>query len=172
MTRSKGIGSSRAVSRNSGSTAKVIALTTPSEPSPIRAAAKISGFSVAEQRSTEPSAVTSSRPLIWAAIEALSRPVPWVPVAVAPATVCSMMSPILASDSPWAVSVSLSCRSGVPAATVTVPASRSSPRTPTMRPGRISSPSVAAAVVKECPEPTAFTFSPSAAARRTTSASS
>ena len=84
MTLSKVIGSSRAVSRKTGSTAKVIAVTTPSAPSPIRAAAKTSGFSFSEQVSTEPSAVTSSRPLIWAAIDPESRPVPWVPVLVAP----------------------------------------------------------------------------------------
>ncbi|CAM5718043.1 hypothetical protein SGLAM104S_06496 [Streptomyces glaucescens] len=38
--------------------------------------------------------------VIWAAIEPESRPVPWVPVLVAPATVCSMMSPMLVSDRP------------------------------------------------------------------------
>lgn len=116
--------------------------------------------------------MTSSRAVVWAAIDAESRPVPWVPVDVAPETVCSMMSPMLVSDSPCAASVSLRCLSGVPAATVTVPASRSTARTPVSRSGRISSPSVAAAGVNEWPVPAALTVSPSAAAARTAAATS
>jgi hypothetical protein len=54
----------------------VIAVTTPSAPSPIRAAAKTSGFSFSEQVISRPSAVTSSSAVICAAIEAESRPVP------------------------------------------------------------------------------------------------
>ena len=50
-----------------------------------------------------PSASTSSRPVTWAAMLARSRPVPWVPVWMAPATVCSWMSPMFARASPWAV---------------------------------------------------------------------
>jgi hypothetical protein len=118
------------VSRKTGSTAKVIAVTMPRAPRPIRAAAKISGFSFSEQVSTEPSAVTSSSPLIWAAIEPDSRPVPCVPVLVAPETVCSMMSPMLVSDSPSRASAALSLLSGVPASTVTVMDSRSILRMP------------------------------------------
>lgn len=133
---------------------------------------KTSGFSPEEQVRTEPSAVTSSRAVIWAAIDAESRPVPWVPVPAAPETVCSMMSPMLVSDSPCAASVWLRCLSGVPAATVTVPAARSTVRTPVSRSGRISSPSVAAAGVKEWPVPAALTVSPSAAAARIAAASS
>lgn len=62
--------------------------------------------------------------------------------------------------------------STVPAATVTVPASRSIACIPESAWGRTSTPSVAAAAVKEWPVPTAFTRSPSSAARRTTSWSS
>ncbi len=102
----------------------------PSAPRPMRAAAKTSGFSFSEQVSTEPSAVTSSRPLIWAAIEADSRPVPCVPVLMAPDTVCSMMSPMLVSDRPSRARAALSLLSGVPASTVTVMASRSMARIP------------------------------------------
>lgn len=149
MTRSKDIGSSRAVSRKTGSTAKVIALITPSAPSPIRAAAKTSGFSSGEQRRTVPSAVTSSSARICADIDAESRPVPWVPVEVAPATVCSMMSPMLVSDSPSRASAALSRFSGVPASTVTVIAVRSMSRMPVSRSGRMSTPSVAAVAVNE-----------------------
>lgn len=96
----------------------------------MRAAAKTSGFSFSEQVSTEPSAVTSSSPLIWAAIEADSRPVPCVPVLVAPETVCSMMSPMFVSDRPSRARARLSLLSGVPASTVTVKASRSMLRMP------------------------------------------
>lgn len=72
-----------------------------------------------------PSAVTSSRPRIWAAMEAESRPVPWVPVLVAPETVCSMMSPMFVSDRPSRARAAFRSFRTVPAATVTVPASRS-----------------------------------------------
>ncbi len=83
-----------------------------------------------------------------------------------------MMSPMFVSDRPCAARVSFSTLRGVPAATVTVPASRSIFRTPVSRSGRISSPSVAAAAVKEWPVPAALTVSPSAAAPRTAAASS
>lgn len=65
--------------------------------------------------------------------EAESRPVPWVPVLVAPETVCSMMSPMLVSDSPSRARAALSRLIGVPAPTVTVPASRSMSRIPASR---------------------------------------
>src|SRR5690606_32750576 len=152
--------------------AKVIAVTMPRAPRPIRAAAKTSGFSFSEQVSTEPLAVTSSSARIWAAMEPESRPVPCVPVLTAPDTVCSMMSPMLASDRPSRASATLSRFSGVPASTVTVPAARSISRIPVSRPGRTSSPSVAAMEVNECPVPTALTGMPSSAARRTAAASS
>ena len=54
-----------------------------------------------------------------------SRPVPWVPVWMAPATVCSWMSPMFCRASPWLRRYSLSTRSGQPAATVTCPAAAS-----------------------------------------------
>lgn len=105
-------------------------------------------------------------------MEAESRPVPCVPVEVAPAIVCSMMSPMLVRESPSRASAVLRRLSGVPASTVTVIALRSMSRMPVSRSGRISTPSVAAAAVKEWPVPTGFTRSPSACARRTTSTSS
>ncbi|CAM5375395.1 hypothetical protein SCALM49S_01241 [Streptomyces californicus] len=83
-----------------------------------------------------------------------------------------MMSPMFVSDRPSRASAVLSRLSGVPASTVTVIASRSMSRIPVSRSGRISTPSVAAAAVNEWPEPTGFTFSPSAPALRSTSASS
>lgn len=166
------MGSSRAVRKKSGSTAKVIAVTMPRAPMPIRAAAKTARSSASpfsEQFSSRPSAVTSSRPRIWAAMEAESRPVPWVPVPVAPETVCSMMSPMLVSERPSRARATFRSLSTVPAATVTVPAVRSISRIPASACGRTSTPSVAAAAVKEWPVPTALTFSPSSAARRTAS---
>ena len=68
-TRPSGLGSSTARSLNSGSHCSVTWVTTPSAPSPTRAQAKISGSSVAEQRTTSPEPVTSSRPTIEAAID-------------------------------------------------------------------------------------------------------
>lgn len=115
----------------------------------MRAAANTSGFSVGEHVSTEPSAVTISSARICAASEPDSRPVPWVPVPVAPETVCSMMSPMLVSERPSRARASFSRLSGVPASTVTVPAARSTLRMPVSRSGRIRRPSVAAIEVKE-----------------------
>ena len=83
-----------------------------------------------------------------------------------------MMSPILVSERPSRASVALRRLSGVPASTVTVIAVRSISRIPVSRPGRISTPSVAAVEVNEWPVPTGFTLRPSAAAVRITSASS
>ncbi len=99
----------------------------------MRAAAKTSGFSFSEQVSTEPSAVTSSSPLICAAMEPDTRPVPCVPVLVAPETVCSMMSPMLVSERPSRARAALSLLSGVPASTVTVVDARSILRMPVSR---------------------------------------
>lgn len=136
---------------------------------PSRAAAKTSGFSFSEHVSSRPSAVTSSSARICAEREAESRPVPWVPVLVAPETVCSMMSPMLVSERPSRARARLRSLRTVPAATVTVPAARSISRIPARAWGRIRTPSVAAAEVKEWPVPTAFTRRPSEAARRTAS---
>ena len=49
-----GIGRSSADSRNAGSACRVTAVTTPSAPSPTRAALSTSAFSSGEQLSTEP----------------------------------------------------------------------------------------------------------------------
>ena len=96
-----------------------------------------------------PSASTSSSAAICAAIPPRSRPVPWVPVWVAPETVCTWMSPMLASDSPWASSSAFSACSGHPASTVTVPATLSIDLIARRPVGRSISPSVTAAGVNE-----------------------
>ena len=56
----------------------------PRAPRPTRPTARTSGSSAAEAVSTEPSAVTSSRPMIWVASPPSLMPVPWVPVDTAP----------------------------------------------------------------------------------------
>ena len=130
---------------NAGSTRNVTAVTMPSAPSPTRAAANSSASSaVPSDRActSEPSPVTSSSAATCADSDARRPPVPCVPVAIAPATVCRSMSPRLCSARPRPCSRSLSTCSGVPASTVTVIASRSTARTPTSRSGRSSSPSV------------------------------
>ena len=81
-----------------------------------------------------------------------------------------MMSPMFVSDRPSRPRATLSRLSGVPASTVTVPAVAVDLADPGQQSGRISTPSVAAAAVKEWPVPTAFTFRPSSAARRTAAA--
>jgi len=63
---------------------------------------------------------------------------------VAPATVCSMMSPMLVSDRPCAARTAFNCLIRTPASAVTVPAARSTERIAVSRSGRISTPSVAA----------------------------
>ena len=164
MTCDQLIGSSRASSRKAGTTRKVTAVTMPSAPRPTRAASNRftplpsanvsppSGDS-AEQVTIRPSASTSSRPAIWAAIPPTSRPVPWVPVWVAPDTVWTWMSPMLARERPRASSSALSTCSGQPASTVTVPAAGSTDRMAVSRSGRSSTPSQTAAGVKEWPLP-------------------
>ncbi len=119
-----------------------------------------------------PSASTSSSPAICAAMAPLARPVPCVPVWVAPATVCTWMSPMLVRDRPRACSSALSRCSGQPASTVTRPASVSTDLTATRPLGFSMTPSVAAAGVNECPLPVILTGSPSAAALVTSSATS
>ena len=97
-------------------------------------------------------------------------PVPCVPVEMAPAAVCSSMSPILCRARPRPFSRSLSSDRGVPASTVTVIASRSRELIPTNRSGRIISPSLTAMSVNEWPLPTIFTGNPSRLAAITASA--
>ncbi len=111
MTSAQAIGSSRAVSRKAGTTRKVTAVSTPSAPRPIRAAWNRSASWSAEQDTMLPSASTISSAVTWAAMPPRSRPVPWVPVWIAPATVCSWMSPMFARASPRASRCSLRSRS-------------------------------------------------------------
>ena len=167
------IGSSRAVSKKAGSVLKVTAVTIPSAPRPTRAASNRSGCgSSAEQVTTLPSASTSSSAAICAAMLPLALPVPCVPVCVAPATVCTWMSPMLVSDRPRACRAAFSVDSGQPASTVISPAAASMDRTAVSPAGLSITPSVLAAGVKECPLPVILIASPSAAAFVTSAATS
>ncbi len=160
MTSSHCIGSSRASSKNAGTTANVTAVSTPSAPRPTLAAANMSGFCCAEHDAIVPSASTISRPATCAAMPPVSRPVPCVPVWMAPATVWTWMSPMFASASPCRSSSSFSTRSGQPASAVTRPAEASTDRMPAIPPGRSMMPSVTAAGVNEWPVPVIRTVRP------------
>ncbi len=119
-----------------------------------------------------PSASTSSSPATWAAMPPTSRPVPCVPVWVAPATVCTWMSPMLASDSPRASNSALSTCRGQPASTVTVPAARSTDLIAVIWSGRSRTPSAIAVGVNEWPLPVIRIVWPSSAACATSAATS
>ena len=119
-----------------------------------------------------PSASTISSAVTWAAMPPRSRPVPWVPVWIAPATVCSWMSPMFARASPRACRCSLRSLSWQPASTVTSPAAASTARTARSPPGRSITPVVTATGVKEWPDPVIRTVRPSSVARVTASATS
>ena len=85
MTSSIRIGCSTARRLNASTHWIVSVDTRPSAPSPTRAQANTSGSSSAEQATSEPSPVTSSRPASWVARPPKRAPVPWVAVATAPA---------------------------------------------------------------------------------------
>ena len=119
-----------------------------------------------------PSARTISSAVTCAAIPPRSRPVPWVPVWIAPATVCSWMSPMFARASPRAYRYSLRSRSRQPASTVTSPASSSTARMARSPPGCSITPLVTATGVKEWPDPVIRTVRPSRVASAIVSATS
>jgi hypothetical protein len=151
---------------------KVTAVITPIAPRPIRAASNSSGRSLAEQATVAPSASTSSSPATCPAIEALDRPVPCVPVPIAPETVCAWMSPMFVSARPCSASSSLNRHRPIPASTVTSPEDRSAERSLDRLSSRICTPSVTATGAKEWPLPTGLTARPWAAASRTSCATS
>ena len=161
---------SSARSANAGTQRSVTAVITPYAPSPTAAAASSSGSAPESAWTTEPSASTSSRPVTWVASPPYASPVPWVPVEIAPATVCTSTSPRFSSASPCAASSPDSACSRVPARTVTL--SPVIATTPVSRSGRSSRPSVSAAPVNECPAPAIRTRSPSLAASLTAAATS
>jgi hypothetical protein len=160
-------GRSSARSVNASTQRSVSSVTTPSAPTPTRAAANTSGFSVAEQFSTVPVPVTSVSASMKVARQPSLAPVPWVPVDMAPETVCTSMSPRFGTASPCSASRWFSTDSGMPACTVTSRRARSTETRPASPSSSSRTPSVAAAGVKECPEPTGLTVNPSSTAPRT-----
>ncbi len=124
-TSSSAMGRSSAASVKAGTHCSVTVESTPSAPTDTRAALNRSGFSSAEQETTDPSASTSSRPATWVAMPPRPAPVPWVPVEIAPETVCASMSPRFAIARPRVSSVAFSSLIVVPDRTVTSPESRS-----------------------------------------------
>ena len=173
-------GRSSACSAKAGTHRTVILVMIPSAPIPRRAASNTSGSDSREQVRTEPSAVTSWRPTTVAGRPGAAHPVPWVPVDTAPARDCSAKSPRFGCARPSSHSSGPSRCSRVPAQTVTsAPSTRpSAPRvgtidsTPARSSRDTSTPSVAAAGVKEWPAPTHLTLVPRSAARVTTSLTS
>ena len=123
-----------ACSRKAGTTATVTSVTMPSAPSPSRAACEELGLA-ASASTRRPSrrrargAAPGSRP----ARPCRRSPVPWVPVAIAPASLCRSMSPRLGRAQPKAASSALSTCSGVPARTVASPRVASIEVTPSAR---------------------------------------
>src|SRR5215472_5300889 len=167
MTCSTGIGRSSAVSVNDGTQRSVTAVTTPSAPSPTRAAANSSGRSDAEQVTSEPSARTRPSASTWVASPPSRAPVPCVPVDRAPAIVWASISPRLARASPNSAAAAFRPRSVVPDRAVTRPVWVSAAVIPVHRDRSRARPLVAAAEVNECPLPSARTRSPAAAASLT-----
>ena len=164
---SQPIGRSCASSTKSGSTRNVNVVSTPSAPRPTRATWRTSGSRVSVAVTISPVPVTSVRPQTCADKDAATPPVPWVPVEMAPASVCSAMSPMLCRLSPSASSWRLSSLSWVPASAVTVIASRSTARIPPRRVGRSMVCSGAEIAVKLWPVPTILSVVPSDRARST-----
>ena len=116
--------------------------------------------------------VTSSSPRTCAESDATRPPLPWVPVEIAPATVCSAMSPMLCSVRPSSASRALRTWSGVPASAVTVIASRSTETIPVRASGSSSVSSATAIGVKLWPVPTILAVRPAARAARTAATTS
>ena len=98
------------------------------------------------------------------------RPVPWVAVEIAPASVCLSMSPRFSCARPRRARASLRSRRTIPACTFTSSPSASSTRS--SAPRCTITPSVSAHSLNEWPLPATFTVRPAAAAPATTSTSS
>ena len=164
--------SSAACSRNVGSHTRVTLARTPMAPRPTRAAWNSSGRCSAEHSTSSPSAVTRLRATTCWEREPKARPVPWVPVETAPATVCQSLSGRLVTASPWASSSWFRSRIVVPARTVTRWFSRSTAGSPDSPERSTMTSGARGSAEKLHPEPTARTPSPRRTAAATPSASS
>ena len=114
-----GAGASMPCSVNAGTQRSVTSAITPSAPSPTRAARKISGSRSCEHTSVEPSASTSVSSATCAEMLRSRAPVPCVAVEIAPAMLCTSMSPRFSIARPYVASRRLSSRIVMPACTRT-----------------------------------------------------
>ena len=164
---------SLACSRKAGTHCSSTSVTTPSAPSPTRAAANTSGSVSAEQDIDDPSASTRVSPLTAAAMPWSRAPVPWVPVAMAPLIVWRSMSPRLGRASPTACEGRVEHVQGCPREHAHPLLARRRPRRCRSAASRwSSSPSVATSGVKEWPEPATRTSVPRRPASTTAVATS
>ena len=152
-TSGKGRGSSRRWIVKRGTQRIVSSEITPSAPSETRPASRSS-----PSRSTaSPSAVTNRMASTCADRLRKRAPVPWVAVAMAPASACLSMSPWFSSARPRSASSRAQSAILMPAWTLTRPVPVSASRTRFIRDRSTITPSVQAMSVNECPVPTPFT---------------
>ena len=85
MTKSKGIGISKACRLNASSSCNVTVERIPAEPTPITEAPNKSGFCVGEQSMISPSPEITRALITCVPRQPNPIPVPWVPVEIAPA---------------------------------------------------------------------------------------
>ena len=142
------------LTRWSGRFCKVTSDRTPNAPSPTRAAWNRSACWSRLHSATVPSGRTSRIARTSPCSAVMPLPVPWVPVAMAPARVCLLMSGRLGISCPIPASKAPSAESLVPARTVAVVASASWLTRPCKRSIERSVPSVGTRAVKLWPEPT------------------
>jgi hypothetical protein len=167
-----GCAASTPSSTNAGTARSVTAVTTPSAPTLTRAARHASGSSRSVTSTIDPSASTSSTACSPADRLGSRPPVPWVPVAVAPAIDCTSMSPRFSNANPSCHRNALSASSVIPPSTFTSPDAVSTSSTRSIRPSDSRVPSVRTAGLKECPAPATRTVRPARAARPTASETS
>src|SRR3954447_21405427 len=166
-TSASGSGPSTARSRKAGTQRKVTATTTPSAPTPTRPARSRSPPSSVRSR---PSARTSSIACTWPDRFGNRAPVPCVPVASAPASDWTSMSPRFGMASPRACSSRERACSRIPASTRTRPDSRSASSTRSSASSEISVPSVATTPANEGRPPATRMGATAPATTRATSA--
>jgi hypothetical protein len=134
---------------NASTQRSVTSVTTPSAPTLTRAARNTSGADDEEHLITSPVPVTISSASTKVDRHPNDAPVPWVPVASAPATVCPSMSPRLGRASPCVASTAFNADSRIPAGTATCRVAASTDTGEDSESSSTRTPEVAAADVKE-----------------------
>ncbi len=129
------------------------------------------GFSAGEATSSRPSAVTNFSAAICVARLPNAMPVPCVPVLVAPAIDCTLMSPRFSIASPRCASAAPSAYRRVPACTRAMFVRVSTSMTPCSLSSDTMTPSLATSGLNEWPAPTMRTGVPSRAASASNCAS-